>query len=71
MSDEQSNKPKMTYSTPSKILLLGAAAAVLSFINISAGGEAQPAAVRFLEYAFLTGGLTAVAGGLIMMMRQK
>jgi hypothetical protein len=71
MSDEQNNKPKMTYSTPSKILLLGAAAAVLSFINISAGGEAQPAAVRFLEYAFLTGGLTAVAGGLIMMMRQK
>ncbi len=71
MSDDQGNKPKMTYSTPSKVILLGAAATVLSFINITAGGEAQPAAVRFLEYAFLTGGLTALAGGLIMMVRQK
>ena len=68
MSDEQKRKD---YSPASKVLLVGAAATVLSLINISAGGEAPSTAVRFLEYAFLTGGLVALAGGLIMMMARK
>ena len=68
MSDEQKRKD---YSPASKVLLVGAAATVLSLINMSAGGEAPSTAVRFLEYAFLTGGLVALAGGLIMMMSRK
>jgi hypothetical protein len=68
MSDEQKRKD---YSPAGKVVLVGAAATVLSLINISAGGEAPSTAIRFLEYAFLTGGLIALAGGLIMMMSQK
>ena len=71
MNDDQGGKKQLTYSPAGKVLLVGAAATVLSFINISAGGEAQPAAVRFLEYAFLTAGLTALVAGLVMMARSK
>jgi len=68
MSDEQKRKD---YSPAGKVVLIGAAATVLALINMSAGGAAPSVAVRFLEYAVLTGGLIALAGGLIMMMSQK
>ena len=71
MSDNHDRKPELKYSTPGKVVLIGAAATVLALINMSAGGEASSTAVRFLEYAFLTGGLVALVGGLIMMMTQK
>ena len=71
MSDNQNRKPELKYSPASKVLLVGAAATVLALINMSAGGAAPSMAVRFLEYAFLTGGLIALAGGFIMMMSQK
>ena len=71
MSDEQGGKKQPTYSNPSKILLLGAAATVLALINMSAGGEAQSMPVRILEYVFLACGLIGLIGGLVMMMTQR
>ena len=71
MSDEQGGRKQPTYSNPSKILLLGAAATVLALINMSAGSEAQSMPVRILEYIFLAAGLIGLIGGLIMMMTQR
>ena len=71
MSDDKGGKKQLTYSPAGKVVLIGAAAIVLALINMSAGGEASSTAVRFLEYAFLTGGLVALGGGLIMMMTRK
>ena len=71
MSDDQGGKKQLTYSTTSKIVLLGAGATVLALINMSAGTEARSTPVLILEYAALTGGLIALVGGLIMMMTQK
>jgi len=71
MNDDQGGKKQLTYSPAGKVVLIGAAATVLALINMSAGGAASAAAVRFLEYAFLTAGLIALGGGLIMMMTQK
>jgi len=71
MSDNQNRKPELKYSPAGKVVLVGAAATVLALINMSAGGEASSAAVRYLEYAFLTAGLIALGGGLVMMLTQK
>lgn len=71
MSDVQSGKTEKKRSTPGYIVKLGAIGTTLAIINMSVGGEAQSQPVLILEYAALALGLSALVGGLIMMMTQK
>jgi len=68
MSDEQNRKPELKYSTPSKLVLVGAAATVLALINILAGRGTQPLAVQILEQVVLAAGLFTLVAGLAMRM---
>lgn len=66
MADDQSGKSKQAVAR--KIVLLGAIATALGFINMMTNGaEAQPSMVMILQYAALALGLFALVGGLIMM----
>ena len=68
MSGNQGDKPKKKPSTPRKIALIGAGAAVLAIFNMMTNGaEAPSRGVMILQYAALAGGLVALIGGLIMM----
>jgi len=67
MRDSQSDKLKKKKPDPKKIALFGAAATVLTVINMSTGIEPPSQWVIVLQYAALAGGLVALVVALIMM----
>jgi succinate-acetate transporter protein len=67
LRDNQSDKIEKKRPNPKNIALFGAAATVLTIINMSTGNEPPSQGVIILQYAALAGALIALVAGLIMM----
>ena len=66
MRHNQNEKIERKKPNPKNIALFGAAATVLTIINMSTGIEPPSQGVIMLQYAILTGALIALVVGLIM-----